>query len=265
MKFNIEKLVYIIIFIVFLAIISIFIFTGNKTSVILKDYEIFDNKITLKVETSDSSGYLRKMKVKEDDGKYYLTFYKTFGINNKLNSKDTFELELKEDINEIYFYGYNKEFNCILTKNKETNTWEYNEQENISDNINTDSNLDINANNVSLKIVESKNCDNKRKLYYEENGVKIYTYCLDKVTLNDVDLKKYFEATNVNALDTMALVLNKFKEQDKNYVSYRDGGSMKFTYNGQSILLCHTEKNNNDIYIGTDKMQLNRGRYANNN
>ena len=108
-----------------LVVIVFFILTGrSRTDVYLKEYEVSNDgkNITLKVGVSGSSGYIRKMKRTSGSMNYYLTFYSTFFINSKLGSKDTFIIEVDENVDEIYFYTGKKGYNKVLEKN-EDNIW----------------------------------------------------------------------------------------------------------------------------------------------
>lgn len=112
----------IIICIIVVAIILVGLFLasgGSRTDVFLKDYEISqDGKtMTLKVGVSSSAGYIRKMKGTSGSTNYYYTFYSTFGINSKTGAKDTFEIELDQNVDEIYFYTGGKGYKKVLEKN----------------------------------------------------------------------------------------------------------------------------------------------------
>lgn len=112
----------IIICIIVVAIILVGLFLasgGSRTDVFLKDYEISqDGKtMTLKVGVSSSAGYIRKMKRTSGSTNYYYTFYSTFGINSKAGAKDTFEIELDQNVDEIYFYTGGKGYKKVLEKN----------------------------------------------------------------------------------------------------------------------------------------------------
>ena len=112
----------IIICIIVVAIILVGLFLasgGSRTDVFLKDYEISqDGKtMTLKVGVSSSAGYIRKMKRTSGSTNYYYTFYSTFGINSKTGAKDTFEIELDQNVDEIYFYTGGKGYKKVLEKN----------------------------------------------------------------------------------------------------------------------------------------------------
>lgn len=112
----------IIICIIVVAIILVGLFLasgGSRTDVFLRDYEISkDGKtMTLKVGVSSSAGYIRKMKRASGSTNYYYTFYSTFGINSKTGAKDTFEIELDQNVDEIYFYTGGKGYKKVLEKN----------------------------------------------------------------------------------------------------------------------------------------------------
>lgn len=123
-----NKKTNIIISIIVITIIGVglFLTTGRaRTDVYLKDFEISaDGKtLTLKVGVSSSSGYIRKMKKTSGSSNGYYTFYSTYGINSKIGAKDTFEIKLDEDTDEIYFYIGDNGYKLVLTKNKATQEW----------------------------------------------------------------------------------------------------------------------------------------------
>ena len=98
---------------------------GARTDVVLGGYDLsIDGKtMTLKVGVSSSAGYIRKMKRTSGSMNYYLTFYSTFGINSKLGAKDTFEIEIDENVDEIYLYTGNKGYKLVLIKDSVTQEW----------------------------------------------------------------------------------------------------------------------------------------------
>ena len=116
---NIRKLFIACIVVIVLIIGSLFLLTGKaRTDVYLKDFEVSSDgkKMILKVGVSGSSGYVRKIERTSDSANGYYTFYSTYGINSKLGAKDTFEIELDEDMNEIYFYTGNDGYKLVLTR-----------------------------------------------------------------------------------------------------------------------------------------------------
>lgn len=128
-----NKKVLIILIIAIMILGILFLLTGRaRTDVFLADYEISeDGKImTLKVGVSSSTGYVRTMKRTSGSMNYYFTFYSTFGINSKIGAKNTFEIELDSNVDEIYFYTGDKGYKKVLEKDKNTGEWVKLEQQN---------------------------------------------------------------------------------------------------------------------------------------
>ena len=118
------KKIIIIVSSVFIIFITILLLTGGpRTDVILGDFKLSrDGKVmTLNVGVGSSSGYIRKVKRTSGSMDYYLTFYSTFGINSKLGAKDTFEIEIDENVDAIYFYTGDKGYRQVLEKNEDNN------------------------------------------------------------------------------------------------------------------------------------------------
>ena len=117
-----KKKVMIISFIVLVLIVMGFFLAlgGKRTDVFLKDFELSQNgkTMTLKVGVSSSAGYIRKMKQTSGSMNYYFTFYSTFGINSRLGAKDTFEIKLDNNVDEIFFYTGGKGYTKVLEKNE---------------------------------------------------------------------------------------------------------------------------------------------------
>lgn len=109
--------------IIILVIVAVFIlFTGGvRTDVYLKDFSVDEtnNQIVIKVGISSSTGHVRKIKQTSGSTNYYYTFYSTFGINSKIGAKDTFEIQLDNNVDEIYFYTGQKGYKKVLEKNEQ--------------------------------------------------------------------------------------------------------------------------------------------------
>ena len=124
---NRKKRLLIIIVVVVALLIGLILSTGRaRTDVYLKDYKLSEDgkTMTLEVGISGSAGYVRKMKRTSGSMNYYYTFYSTFGINSKLGAKDTFEIELDDNVDEIYFYTGGNSYKLVLVKNSATLEWE---------------------------------------------------------------------------------------------------------------------------------------------
>jgi len=129
----------------------------------------------LKVGVSSSAGYIRKMKRTSGGTNGYYTFYSTFGINSKLGSKNTFNIELDDNMDEIYFYTGNKSYKLVLIKNTLTNEWEK-------------------INYTSNKMIKPNLLDRK----------DIIKIGIDTYALND----NYFELTDQNRIDKIYNIFN---------------------------------------------------------
>ena len=104
--------------IILLIVICLFLLTGRaRTDVYLSSFEVNkDNTMVIKVGVSSSAGYVRKMKRTSGSMNYYFTFYSTFGINSKIGAKNTFEIQLDNNVDEIYFYTGGKGYKKVLEK-----------------------------------------------------------------------------------------------------------------------------------------------------
>ncbi len=112
-----------IIIFILTCIICYIIYSGSaRNDVVLSSFKEENNNITLRVNVTSSMGYIRKMKVKEKGSNYYLTFYSTFGVNNKIGAKDTFLLNVPNYINEIYI-NQNGKYELVLIKDVVSNEW----------------------------------------------------------------------------------------------------------------------------------------------
>ena len=115
-----KKTLIISIIVVALIVIGFFIASGGaRTDVFLKDFELSQDgeTMTLKVGVSSSAGYVRKMKRTSGSMNYYFTFYSTFGINSRLGAKDTFTIDIDNNVDEIYFYTGGKGYKKVLELN----------------------------------------------------------------------------------------------------------------------------------------------------
>lgn len=112
--------------ILFIIILSYFLIIGGaRNDVYLGNFELSSDgkKMTLKVGVASSAGYIRKMKRTSGSMNHYYTFYSTFGINSKIGAKNTFEIDIDENVDEIYFYTGNKGYKLVLIKSEDTGEW----------------------------------------------------------------------------------------------------------------------------------------------
>ena len=104
-------------------------------------------------------------------------------------------------------------------------------------------------------------CNHKAQLLVEQKDRKIYTYCLNDVTIkiNDKEenLKNFIETDN-KAIDK---IIDTLEFED----AFSDGGTK--TYRGENLTLvkCNTLDGNSDIYIGDQNMEFKQNFCDNNN
>ena len=102
-----KKFLIILIFIV-VAIVLLFFFGigGKRTDVFLSDFTISEDgtRLKLNVGVTSSAGYIKTLHVKQGGDNKYITFFSTFGVNNKFGATNEFEIDLDTFCQEIYFY-----------------------------------------------------------------------------------------------------------------------------------------------------------------
>ena len=116
-----KKIIISVVVVILVIIAGWFLSTGGaRTDVFLRDFSFDEkcNQMTIKVGVSSSAGYVRKMKQTSGSMNYYFTFYSTFGINSKLGAKNTFEIEIDNNVDEIIFYTGGKGYTKVLEKNE---------------------------------------------------------------------------------------------------------------------------------------------------
>jgi len=218
-----KKNIIILTVVVIIAFITLFILiTGRaRTDVYLKDYEISSDgkKMTLNIGVTNSSGYVRKMKRTSGSTNYYYTFYSTFGINSKIGAKDTFTIDIDENVDEIYFYTGDGGYKLVLQK-------------------------DINDN-----WVRPSNCNYEFKEYLTLQDKKIFTICMDEVYLKEnakkITLKDYLKDNND---------IEDFINKLEHYTTLNDGGTKIYKNDDITLIKCNTLDGNKDIYIGSNNL-----------
>ena len=111
-----------------------------------------------------------------------------------------------------------------------------------------------------IETIETKNCDNRAKLYYNDNDRKIYTYCLDEINIKtegkSYKLSEYLSNHNklIDEIIGSMTLISGLNDGGTNI--YRDGGSLGFTNNGLTIIKCKTLDGNRDIYIGPESLEF---------
>ncbi len=115
-----KKVILTMVIIMIITILAmVFLLTGKvRTDVYLEDFSISQDGKTmiLNVEVSSSGGYIRKIKQVSEGSNRYYTFYSTFGINSKIGAKKNFEIEIDQNMEQIYFYTGAKDYKLVLIK-----------------------------------------------------------------------------------------------------------------------------------------------------
>lgn len=111
----------------------------------------------------------------------------------------------------------------------------------------------VDLTNLNLHIEEKADCIKEKILYHEENGLKYYTSCLNKITdHNGKDLKALLDAKKITFSDI-------FSTYKKEPITFSDGGSKEYYYDNLNIIKCHTINGNRDVIIGTSLADINEG------
>lgn len=255
------------IILIVIAIIAIFLATGMvKKEVYLKDFKISDDGkiMTIYVDTLDSSGYIRKMKSSSGSMNGYYTFYQTYGFNFKLGSKDSFEIELTNDMDEIYFYTKNKGYKLVLTKHQVTDEWikiSYADKESIK--------MDLPKLDKINKVgINTGSQDNNYFEYTDKSIVsKIYNMFINLETTNpsttynpkylvDMDIELYDVFIDTDEFeDKFEYDISVYRKKDKYYVEQRYNGIYEITLEDFNIIRSYTNKDisyEEDIELKTE-------------
>lgn len=235
-----KKIIIIISIIVLALLISLFIFTGRaRTDVYLKDFTISEDgkTMTLEVGVSSSTGYIRKMKRTSESTNYYYTFYSTYGINSKIGAKDTFEIELDDNVDEIYFYTGNKGYELILIKRLTGYEKEWIKLDKSYDSfynikltdINDIKKIGINNGKQDNNYFEYKDEDTIKGIYNIFEGLKTK---VDSLTFNPENPEEYYSVEiytedSENAITDTSVEV--YKKNDKYYAEQRYNGIYEIT------------------------------------
>lgn len=255
------------IILIVIAIIAIFLATGMvKKEVYLKDFKVSDDGMvmTIYVDTLDSSGYVREMKSSSGSTNGYYSFYKTFGYNSKIGAKDSFEIDLTNDMDEIYFYTGNKGYKLVLTKNKVNNDWvkiSYADKESIK--------MDLPKLDKINKVgINTGSQDNNYFEYTDKSVVsKIYNMFINLETVNPSttynpeylvgdDIELYDVSFDIDEFeDKFEYDISVYRKEDKYYVEQRYNGIYEITFEDFNIIRSYTNKDisyEEDIELKTE-------------
>ena len=238
MKTRVKIIVISIFLIIFIAVLTYFLIVGSvRTDVYLGDFELSpDGKMmTLKVGVSSSAGYIRKMKRTSGSMNHYYTFYSTFGINSKIGAKNNFEIDIDENVDEIYFYTGNKGYKLVLIKSEDTGEWvklKYKKDRIFK--------LDLTSKKDIVKVSINTMSQNDNYFEYTDKNIidNIYDIFKDletevvSKTFNPKDAEEmymvsFFDDSSVDAIiDTYVEI---YKKDGKYYVEQRYNGIYEIT------------------------------------
>ena len=240
-----KKVLLVSIILVAIILVGLFLSSGgSRIDVFLKDFQLSqDGKtMTLKVGVSSSAGYIRKMKRTSGSMNYYFTFYSTFGINSKVGAKDTFIIDIDNNVDEIYFYTGKKGYKKVLELNSSGEWVKVSSANKKIEVIKPEYHNDIRFN----KYLERDN----KTIYLAGNIEEVYYTDLDtRISLKDYVIKSYQTSDdrikqltdNMNLIDTL-----------------KDGGTTiyKSSEYDITIIKCNTIAGNKNIFIGDYSMNF---------
>lgn len=124
------------------------------------------------------------------------------------------------------------------------------------------------TNSGKYKVVDKDFCEDTKEVYYEANGQKIYTICLDSITVNisnkEYELKDYLSNNGMSINDALNVLIKVNLVKKDKYVVYQDGGSKLYTGSKLNVLKCSSitvvgsNAGNNNLYIA-EKENLTSG------
>jgi len=239
-----KKKLIISLIVVAIIIVGLFIASGgSRTDVFLKDFELSQDgeTMTLKVGVSSSAGYVRKMK-RTGSMNYYFTFYSTFGINSRLGAKDTFTIDIDNNVDEIYFYTGGKGYKKVLELNDD-GEW-----------------VKVSSANKKIEVIKPENYNSvKFNEYLERDNRTIYlagnieeVYYTDSETR--MSLKDYISKSYQTLEDSVKHLTDIMDYID----TLKDGGTTIYKSNAYDITIikCNTIAGNKNIFIGDYSMSF---------
>lgn len=236
-----------IISIIVVALIIICFFTasgGSRTDVFLKDFELSQDgeTMTLKVGVSSSNGYIRKMKRTSGSMNYYFTFYSTFGINSRLGAKDTFTIDIDNNVDEIYFYTGGKGYKKVLELN-DNGEW-----------------VKVSSANKKIEVIKPDNYNSvKFNKYLERDTKTIYLAGnIEEVYYTDSETRMSLKDYISNSYQTFDDSVKHLTDIMDYIDTLKDGGTTIYKSNVYDITIikCNTIAGNKDIFIGDYSMNF---------
>lgn len=95
---------------------------------------------------------------------------------------------------------------------------------------------------VLFLAIYSDLCDRQKKIYIEEDGINIYTICIDNILTNK---KENLKQKIVNG----KMKFNELYQYANKTIKYSDGGSVQYIYDNFTINKCNSFSGRKDIII----------------
>lgn len=274
MKKN-KKIIIASIIVIAMIGVGLLLATGRaRTDVYLKDFELSEDEktMTLKIGVSSSAGYVRKMERTSGSTNGYYTFYSTYGINSKIGEKDTFEIELDEDTDEIYFYTGKKGYKLVLAKHKVTDEWtkiNYADTENIKINL-------LDKKGIKKVAINTSAQDNNYFEYTDKDIIeKIYNIfvgletTIPSTTFNPEVYKDVYSVSfdTDEYQDKFEWSIDFYEKDDKYYVEQRYNGIYEVTEEDFNLIKSyiksdeskHEKATTTEIELNTEIDTMNHG------
>jgi len=117
-------------------------------------------------------------------------------------------------------------------------------------------NFPVNRSIFKIETIENESCNNISQLYYADKNIKVYTYCLESIEIQDETgnnpLSSYLEKDSLKTINEIEANML-LKNYDTSATEYYESTDVDFTEKGLSLYRCN-QPNINDVYIGPKNM-----------
>lgn len=198
-------------------------------------------KVTGKISRKDGQNYVEMQAYQETEDALngYVTFSETITLSIMFNQNDS-TLDVYDIYDEITVVGLIKNMESIDGKRT---IYMYDAKLTSAINLNT----------YEITATRSKKCKEDKKLIYETNEDKIYTYCLEDIIVKYQDDNLEYELPSVlssNKLDIETMI-----EDANSKKSNKDTKDILYKYDTYNILVCDKETSK-DVIIMSPKLDF---------
>ena len=120
-------------------------------------------------------------------------------------------------------------------------------------NIENDSNIEK-VKNLVLTYNNLEECTLNPREYYNRDGRRVYTVCIDQIMIKDTIWD--FTGYATNAYDNLDDFINDITSKMTLASSFWDGGTRVYKSNDLTVITCNTIENNKDVYIGNKDLEF---------